>query len=186
MRIKKTFQGNLPENTVVNTQSNSQTNAYSCNYINNLKRNYNIPIYSQLMFFGGHSFVKNEWRDVTKAYGIGCSFPVTEGCERWMGMSIWSSDNVTSGTGCVIGWFNNAGEFQSRQWNFGLTWGDTSGAWGSYKTAPNCYKLSDLPPGWVVFKSIIPNDSNGNAGTIKALYIDYYDVPIGKTPITNA
>lgn len=36
MRIKKTFQGNLPENTVVNTQSNSQTNAYSCEYVNKL------------------------------------------------------------------------------------------------------------------------------------------------------
>jgi len=35
MRIKKTFQGNLPENTVVNTQSNSQTNAYSCKYADN-------------------------------------------------------------------------------------------------------------------------------------------------------
>ena len=34
MRIKKTFQGNLPENTVVNTQSDSQTNAYSCEYVN--------------------------------------------------------------------------------------------------------------------------------------------------------
>ena len=34
MRIKKTFQGNLPENTVVNTQSNSQTNTYSCEYAN--------------------------------------------------------------------------------------------------------------------------------------------------------
>lgn len=34
MRIKKTFQGSLPENTVVNTQSDSQTNAYSCEYIN--------------------------------------------------------------------------------------------------------------------------------------------------------
>lgn len=35
MRIKKTFQGSLPENTVVNTQSDSQTNAYSCEYANN-------------------------------------------------------------------------------------------------------------------------------------------------------
>lgn len=34
MRIKKTFQGNLPENTVINTQSDSQTNAYSCEYAN--------------------------------------------------------------------------------------------------------------------------------------------------------
>lgn len=41
MRIKKTFQGSLPENTVVNTQSDSQTNAYSCDYINdNVKSNF--------------------------------------------------------------------------------------------------------------------------------------------------
>lgn len=34
MRIKKIYQGNLPENKIVNTQSNSQTDTYSCNYIN--------------------------------------------------------------------------------------------------------------------------------------------------------
>ena len=34
MKIKKMYQGNLPENTVVNTQSDSQINAYSCEYAN--------------------------------------------------------------------------------------------------------------------------------------------------------
>lgn len=34
MKIKKTFQGELPENRIVNTYSNSLTDAYSANYLN--------------------------------------------------------------------------------------------------------------------------------------------------------
>ena len=36
MRIKKTFQGSIPENKIVNAQSNSQTDTYSCDYINGI------------------------------------------------------------------------------------------------------------------------------------------------------
>jgi hypothetical protein len=35
MKIKKVYQGNLADNLVVNAASNSQTDAYSCDYINN-------------------------------------------------------------------------------------------------------------------------------------------------------
>ena len=35
MRIKKVYQGNLADNLIVNAESNSQTNTYSCDYINN-------------------------------------------------------------------------------------------------------------------------------------------------------
>lgn len=35
MKIKKTYQGELPENKIVNTSSTSQTDTYSCDYINN-------------------------------------------------------------------------------------------------------------------------------------------------------
>lgn len=34
MKIKKTFQGQLPENKILNTESSSQTDTYSCDYIN--------------------------------------------------------------------------------------------------------------------------------------------------------
>lgn len=34
MKIKKTFQGSLPENRIFNTDSTSQTDTYSCDYIN--------------------------------------------------------------------------------------------------------------------------------------------------------
>ena len=34
MRIKKTFQGEIPENKIVNMQSDSQTDTYSCDYAN--------------------------------------------------------------------------------------------------------------------------------------------------------
>lgn len=35
MRIRKTFQGEIPENKIVNMKSNSQTDAYSCDFANN-------------------------------------------------------------------------------------------------------------------------------------------------------
>lgn len=35
MKIKKTFQGVIPENKILNTESTSQTDTYSCDYINN-------------------------------------------------------------------------------------------------------------------------------------------------------
>lgn len=34
MKIKKTYQGSLPDNKIVNTESNSQTDTYSCDYLN--------------------------------------------------------------------------------------------------------------------------------------------------------
>ena len=36
MKIKKIYQGELPENKILNAQSTSQTDTYSCDYINNL------------------------------------------------------------------------------------------------------------------------------------------------------
>ena len=39
MKIKKTFQGELPENRIVNTYSDSLTDAYSANYLNDRLRN---------------------------------------------------------------------------------------------------------------------------------------------------
>ena len=36
MRIKKIYQGELPENKILNVQSESATDTYSCDYINNL------------------------------------------------------------------------------------------------------------------------------------------------------
>ena len=37
MKIKKIYQGELPENKILNAQSTSQTDTYSCDYINNLQ-----------------------------------------------------------------------------------------------------------------------------------------------------
>lgn len=36
MKIKKIYQGELPENKILNTESTSQTDTYSCDYINGL------------------------------------------------------------------------------------------------------------------------------------------------------
>ena len=35
MKIKKMYQGNVPENKILNTYSDSQTDTYSCDYLNN-------------------------------------------------------------------------------------------------------------------------------------------------------
>ena len=35
MKIRKAFQGTVPENKILDTYSTSQTDTYSCNYINN-------------------------------------------------------------------------------------------------------------------------------------------------------
>lgn len=36
MKIKKMYQGNVPENKILNTYSDSQIDVYSCNYVNKL------------------------------------------------------------------------------------------------------------------------------------------------------
>lgn len=36
MKIKKMYQGTVPENKILNTKSDSQTDVYSCDYINNM------------------------------------------------------------------------------------------------------------------------------------------------------
>ena len=36
MKIKKMYQGTVPENKILNTQSDSQTDVYSCDYVNKL------------------------------------------------------------------------------------------------------------------------------------------------------
>ena len=37
MKIRKIYQGSLPENKILNKNSNSQTDTYSCDYLNNLE-----------------------------------------------------------------------------------------------------------------------------------------------------
>lgn len=38
MKIKKAFQGTIPENKILNTKSTSQTDTYSCDYINEITK----------------------------------------------------------------------------------------------------------------------------------------------------
>lgn len=63
MKIKKIYQGELPENKILNAQSTSQTDTYSCEYINKLPKKvfsseetiigYNDdgkPVYSKIVY----------------------------------------------------------------------------------------------------------------------------------------
>lgn len=62
MRIRKVYQGNLADNKIVNTASNSQVDTYSCNYLNN---NFNEILKCKKVTFN------NEWLICHKLYGGG-------------------------------------------------------------------------------------------------------------------
>lgn len=47
MKIKKVYQGELPENKILNSQSTSQTDTYSCEYINGLSTGGGVKSYIQ-------------------------------------------------------------------------------------------------------------------------------------------
>ena len=51
--IQKKFQGALVDNKVLNTQSSSQTDTYSCDYINSIIETYNSADGSYIKFSNG-------------------------------------------------------------------------------------------------------------------------------------
>lgn len=81
MRIKKMYQGGLPENKILNVQSESSTDTYSCDYINNLNFSVDeldeLPVDSIVEYAG--TDVPDGWELVTgsdndKINYIQCSF----------------------------------------------------------------------------------------------------------------
>ena len=96
MRIKKTFQGSLPENTVVNTQSDSQTNAYSCDYLN-----------KSLKYSTSETFTGKYWIDGKKIYRL--VMPITTNGTyiengfrfTWVSLSDLNISTLTEDTGWV-------------------------------------------------------------------------------------
>lgn len=146
-------------------------------------RNYMIPIKTVLLFYGNHSFDKNNWTDVVKIYSFMTEKePITTGCTRWYSLNAWTTDDVTADKGLVISLYDDHGVARNIIFEFGYTWGDTTD-WGSYKESPNFIKKSDVPNGWMVFKSKMPSDApNGSGGTIRALYLEIFDIPNDITP----
>lgn len=63
MKIRKAFQGTIPDNKILDTYSTSQTDTYSCNLVNNLIKttNYTINIGS----VGGNGEKLNETYTLT-------------------------------------------------------------------------------------------------------------------------
>lgn len=58
MKIKKIYQGELPENKILNAQSTSQTDTYSCDYINNLSNTKSII---SIVGGGEKTYTINDW-----------------------------------------------------------------------------------------------------------------------------
>lgn len=189
MRIKKVSETTPIQAQVVdNLNGSSTTDAPSQRAVkeavDNNARNYMVPIKTLLLFYGNHQFVKNEWRDIINIYSfINEKEPLTPGCTRWYSLNAWTTDNSTGNRGLVIGLFTNNSEFRDIFFDFGYTWGTTDNDWGNYKGSSVFIKKSDIPDGWMKFKSIMPdNATNGTAGRIRALYLEIFDVPNGITP----
>lgn len=66
MKIRKKFQGTLPENKILNIESTSQTDTYSCEYINNLTPEVDnvdeLPIGTVVKYNGAE--VPDGWEEV--------------------------------------------------------------------------------------------------------------------------
>lgn len=64
MKIKKIYQGELPENKILNAQSTSQTDTYSCEYINNMSFGGGESEKKELVIFG------DSWSDANVTNSI--------------------------------------------------------------------------------------------------------------------
>lgn len=68
MKIRKKFQGTLPENKILNIESTSQTDTYSCEYINNLTPEVDnvdeLPIGTVVKYNGAE--VPDGWEEVVE------------------------------------------------------------------------------------------------------------------------
>lgn len=89
MKIKKIYQGELPENKILNSQSTSQTDTYSCEYINSMSMD-DLPLGSIIKYNG--SEVPNGWKEA-QSYEIiergetatGTYTKYADGTMEWVG-----------------------------------------------------------------------------------------------------
>jgi hypothetical protein len=119
MKIKKTFQGELPENRVVNAKSNSATDAYSANYLNDklnkvvvsptepstgedvwIKRSSNILKFDDFeKTVNGVTFTMKDQvlhvEGTATAYTQECYLPINLTLEEAMTLTVdWNDDNL--------------------------------------------------------------------------------------------
>ena len=59
--IRKTFQGVMPENKILNSESNSQTDTYSCDYINSINVD-ELPVGTRVEYNGTE--IPDGWEEV--------------------------------------------------------------------------------------------------------------------------
>ena len=69
MKIKKMYQGNLPDNKIVNGYSTSQTDTYSCSYLNSRLSGYPIgAIYISALSTSPASLFGGTWQQLQSRY----------------------------------------------------------------------------------------------------------------------
>lgn len=108
MRIRKTFQGEVPENKIVNTQSSSQTDTYSCDFINNNKSSY--------LYLGKDPDI-DTLKENACVYGI-------YGCTKAPTMDMGALEVVPYTRDWVIQRFNDVwGNTWQREFTQGYIWG---------------------------------------------------------------
>lgn len=59
--IRKTFQGSIPESKILNSESNSQTDTYSCDYINSINVD-ELPVGTRIEYNGTE--IPDGWEEV--------------------------------------------------------------------------------------------------------------------------
>lgn len=141
MKIKKMYQGTALENKILNTPSDSQTDVYSCNYINNLKRTIfegklmgeestalsNVKRFLEIYFtvnfsqnnLTGKYIIDTQVGINNVCYGsaVKYAFDCTDGSEYYVSQCTFDRDTNTI-THSVVGYFSISNQaFYGRQGN---------------------------------------------------------------------
>ena len=140
------------------------------------------PISSRLLFYGSHLFQKNQWNDLINTYGIANGWgSYRTGYTRWARFIAWKNDNVSSGVGLLIGFFDQNDNYKNLSANFPGDWGTGQNERGQFALS-QFMLFTDLNYGWNNIKTIIPGDSTGTQGYLMSLTMEVFDIPDGINP----
>ena len=144
---------------------------------------YMKPIGTRQIFWGSHHFLKNQWQDLVNMYYIAEGFGnYKTGYTRWVRFVAWANDNVSSGTGLTLGFFDENNNYKNVAFTFAKTWGSGTNDRGNYKLSYEYKPISDINYGWANLKTKIDGNSSGTEGYLMSLIMEAYDIPDGINP----